>query len=321
MKKLAIATILLSLSGFSILGAMYYVAADVPDPGLTRPVSVYTTPYEQRDIVIDGVRLRYVDEGVGQPVILIPGHMSRIEQYDSLIKVLRPNFRVLVFDFPGSGYSDKPERDYDLRYYEDILLGFVRALINDGMDDTQQYYLAGGSLGGNLAIRLAYREPERFPRIAAWGPGSTWEAKPFGARIMRVIGGKTLFWPTLRWQSTFWMTDDTPHREYILQEGRKYTREVLSPGFIRMYWGMAADQVGCSLYTIAKRVEVPSLLVLGGMDSTPEMKEGMRRIHKEMPHSEFIVYPKAGHSVETTHATVLAGAISEFFMRAEQDLP
>lgn len=312
---------MLALLGFSILGAMFYVAADVPDPGLTRPVSVYTTPFEQKDIVIDGVRLRYIDEGVGQPVILIPGHMSRIEQYDTLVEVLRPDFRVFVFDFPGSGYSDKPEREYSLIYYENTLLSFLEILLDENVDMTYQCYLAGGSLGGNLALRLAYRDPARFPRIVAWGPGSAWEAKPFAARGMRVIGGKTLFWPTRRWQSQFWMAEGTPHRERILEEGRKYIREVLSPGFIRMYWDIAADQVGWSLYAIAPHITTPSLLVVGGVDSTPEMQEGMRRIDSEMPHSEFLVFPQAGHSVETTHAKQLAEAVSEFFLRSDKSLP
>ena len=52
---------------------------------------------------------------------MIPGLTSRIEEYDGMGADLRRDFRVLVRDFPGSGYSDKPVREYDVQFYVQTL--------------------------------------------------------------------------------------------------------------------------------------------------------------------------------------------------------
>ena len=52
-------------------------------------------------------------------------------------------------DLPGSGYSAKPERPYSIDFYGGTTLHFLDAL------GVKECYLAGGSLGGNLALQLA----------------------------------------------------------------------------------------------------------------------------------------------------------------------
>ncbi|MEY4745147.1 MAG: hypothetical protein RL272_1092 [Candidatus Parcubacteria bacterium] len=284
------------------------------DAATRRPVAASATPFVQRDVVVSGLRLRYIDEGSGPPVVLIPGHTSRIEEYDRLTSLLRGRYRVLVFDFPGTGYSDKPVRAYDVRFYEDVLLGFLDAL------GVGRCYLAGGSLGGNLALRLAHRVPERFPRIAAWAPGSAWEAMPLLAAFMRAcrFGGLPFFWATVRVQSTYWYADDWPGKSRALADTFAYYREVLSPGFVRMYWGMAADQMGRSLFGIAPGIAQPSLLMWGDRDHGLRMGDGVRRIHALMPRAELAVLRGAGHALAAERPEDVAAAVDEFFSRPQQ---
>lgn len=277
----------------------------------TRPTAAHATPFAQRDVVVAGLRFRYIDEGSGPPLVLIPGHTSRIEEYDAVVAILRERFRVLVFDFPGSGYSDKPLRRYDLRFYEDALLGFVGTL---GID---RCFLAGGSLGGNLALRLARRVPERFPRIAAWGPGSAWAAKPFIAACMRLfhLAGRPVFWFVARIQSRYWYAKGWRGARAALADTFAYYLEVLCPGFIRMYWGIAADQMGWSLFGIAREIAQPALLMWGDRDHGLNMGDGVRRVHALMPRSELVVLRGAGHALAAERPAEVAAAIAEFFSR------
>lgn len=100
-----------------------------PDAKPTRPVTVRATPFAQRDIEVGGLRLRYIDvRPEAEPrstVLLIHGHTSRIEEYDGIVPHLAEYLRVLVVDLPGSGYSDKPEREYSLAFCEDTLTAFL----------------------------------------------------------------------------------------------------------------------------------------------------------------------------------------------------
>jgi hypothetical protein len=59
---------------------------------------------------VNGVRLHYVERGSGAPVVLLHGNGSMIQDFESsgLIDLASKNYRVIVFDRPGFGHSDRP---------------------------------------------------------------------------------------------------------------------------------------------------------------------------------------------------------------------
>lgn len=59
---------------------------------------------------VDGVRLHYSDRGHGSPVVLIHGNMVTGEDYDTsgVAEILLETHRVIIFDRPGFGHSDRP---------------------------------------------------------------------------------------------------------------------------------------------------------------------------------------------------------------------
>jgi pimeloyl-ACP methyl ester carboxylesterase len=280
---------------------------------------VRATPFEQRDLELDGLRLRYIDVGPERRdrgvVVLIPGHTSRIEEYDGLVPALSRSHRVLVLDFPGSGYSDKPQREYDLRLYEDTLVGFLDAL------GVERAHLAGGSLGGNLVLRLGHRHPERFPRLAPWAPGSAWNAQPRIAAAMRAVNSRPAFEAIVRVQSRYWYRDDFPGRDAALDETFRYYAEVMEPGFVDMYFGMAADQVERSLFPLAPGIRQPVWLGWGDRDHGADMGVGVAELHGLLPRSELRIFPDAGHALATEIPDALAEALVDFLTRPETRLP
>jgi pimeloyl-ACP methyl ester carboxylesterase len=295
--------------------------APPPDKGLTRPVHVPATPYEQRDLHLNDLRLRYIDVSArengadGLPVLLIHGHTSRIEEYDGLVPALSLRRRVLVMDLPGSGYSDKPDREYSLAFYEDTIMAFLDAL---GVD---RAHLAGGSQGGNLVLRLAHRFPERFERLAPWAPGSAWPAQPRLARAIRAIESYAIFWPMVKIQSRYWYSSDWPKKDETLRTTFTYYEEVMCPGFVRMYFGMAADQVARTLFDIAPEIQHATWLGWGDRDHGANMGEGVKRLDQLLPRSELRVFPGARHSLAAEVPDPLADAIVEFLDRPAAQLP
>jgi pimeloyl-ACP methyl ester carboxylesterase len=265
---------------------------------------------------IAGLRLRYLDVGPSAPVdgeaalplLVIPGHTARIEGFLPMVPLLAEHHRVLILDLPGSGESEKPDRRYDLRFYEDTLVAFLDHL---GVDAAVP---VGGSLGGNLVLRLGYRFPERFPRLVLWAPGSAWKAKPvlawftdhlIASRVLR----KVMFWPVVRTQSRFWYSPDYPDRQRELDETFAYYRRVMSPGFLAMYWGMAGDQLRRSLFDLAPQIRQPTLLLWGDQDNGAQMGNGVARLHQLLPDNELHVFASRRHSLEAECPEDLAAEV------------
>jgi pimeloyl-ACP methyl ester carboxylesterase len=286
-----------------------------------RPLAVPATVFDQHDLELDGIRVRYIDEGPTAPdarrgpsgvpstLLVLPGHTARIEGFDVMVPYLAADHRVLVLDFPGSGYADKPDRDYTLTFYEDIAVGFLDAL---GIETAVP---VGGSLGGNLVLRLGHRFPHRFPRLALWAPGGAWKAKPGLARVTRRFAGERSFWPSVHIQSRFWYARDYPGRQAALAETFAYYNEIMCPGFVKMYWGIAADQLAHSLFDIAPAIEQEALLMWGDEDNGAKMGDGVARLHELLPHNDFHIFHGARHSLETEVPRLLAETINDFLAR------
>lgn len=284
---------------------------------LHRPLAVTRTRLPEGDIVVLGNRIRFVDTGPAQgglagtaghrePLVIIPGHTARIEGFDDLVPLLSEHRRVLVLDLPGSGYSDKPDRKYTLELYEDTVMGFLDAL------GVHRAIPVGGSLGGNLVLRLGHLHPERFPKLVLWAPGSAWKAKPILAQLSRGLGGRLLFWLTVAVQSRFWYSPNFPGRQAALDETFAYYREIMCPGFVRMYWGIAADQLASSLFDIAPQIRQPALLMWGDQDNGAGMAEGVARLASLLPDCKFVAFEGARHSLETEIPQDLAAAINAY---------
>ena len=67
-------------------------------------------PPKGRFITVDGVRLHYVERGRGSPLVLLHGNGSMIQDFESsgLVDLAAKTYRVIAFDRPGFGYSDRP---------------------------------------------------------------------------------------------------------------------------------------------------------------------------------------------------------------------
>jgi len=262
------------------------------------------------------MRLRYIDEAQGkggaEPLLLIHGHGSRIEEYDDLLPHLTPTHRVLVVDLPGSGYSDKPDRAYSLGLYEDTLLGFLDAV------GVREARLGGGSLGGNLTLRLGHRFPDRFSRLAAWAPAGAWRPTRWLSDLGKTVGrlaGRLLFWPSVWVQSCYWYEPRWPKRAETLRDAFAYYREVMCRGFSRQYFEVGFDQFRHSHFGYARDIRQPTFLGWGDRDHALDMGRGVRELARLIPRSELRVFAGARHSLANEVPRELARACTEFFAR------
>ena len=104
---------------------------------------------------IDGVRLHYQEKGTGTPLILIHGYTSSVYSWKDVFEPLSKNFRVIAVDLKGFGFSAKPDGDYTRRAQAVLIAHLLDHL------KIEKAWLCGSSMGGEVALNFAVRNPER----------------------------------------------------------------------------------------------------------------------------------------------------------------
>ncbi|PAU88824.1 3-oxoadipate enol-lactonase [Pseudomonas sp. WN033] len=106
------------------------------------------------EMIINGCRLHYTDQGQGPAVLLIHGLGSSSRDWEYQLPALLPHFRVLTLDMRGHGQSDKPRRGYSIKAFAEDCLSFIEQL------ELNKPHLVGISMGGMIAFQLATDHPE-----------------------------------------------------------------------------------------------------------------------------------------------------------------
>lgn len=117
----------------------------------------------------NGVRIRYIEQGTGEPVVLVHGYAGAIETNWVAPKVfeeLAKNFRVIALDCRGHGKSDKP---HDPKQYgQEMALDVVRLLDHLKI---RKAHIVGYSMGGLITAKLLTLKPDRFLTATLGGSG------------------------------------------------------------------------------------------------------------------------------------------------------
>ena len=117
----------------------------------------HDNPPAGKFLEVNGVHLHYVERGSGEPLVLLHGNGSMIQDFESsgLIDLAAKNYRVIVFDRPGFGHSDRPR---NVVWTPDAQAELIRRAL-DRLGVSHAIVL-GHSWGASVAVALALRFPE-----------------------------------------------------------------------------------------------------------------------------------------------------------------
>ncbi|MES2792942.1 MAG: alpha/beta fold hydrolase [Planctomycetota bacterium] len=113
-------------------------------------------PFASHYVDVDGARMHYIDEGVGETILCVHGNPTWSFAWRNFVKQLSSKYRVIAVDHIGCGFSDKPqEYPYTLRQHISNLERLLQTL------DLQKITLIahdwGGAIGMGAAGEMAYR--------------------------------------------------------------------------------------------------------------------------------------------------------------------
>lgn len=135
---------------------------------------------------VAGIRTFYIKKGIGPAFFMLhgaaPGGCTTVIWRPCIDFFAESGFTVYAFDQPGFGYTDNPT-DYSMEFR----IRHARAFIDQTR--VSQFHLAGNSMGGYIAGRIALAERERTQRlviVASGGLGPP--ASPEAEAISRAHG-------------------------------------------------------------------------------------------------------------------------------------
>jgi haloalkane dehalogenase len=115
----------------------------------------------------DGLRMHYVDEGDGDPVLLLHGEPTWAFLYRKVIAELTATHRCLAPDYFGFGRSDKPT-DPGFYTYDRHVASIARLAAEL---DLRNVTLVVQDWGGPVGFRFAVENPERIARLVVLNTG------------------------------------------------------------------------------------------------------------------------------------------------------
>ncbi|HEX2560355.1 alpha/beta hydrolase [Phenylobacterium sp.] len=276
-------------------------------------------PPRGRFVEAGGVRLHYLEKGTGPAVVLIHGNGVTSQDYalSGLLDRLSQSCRVIAFDRPGFGYSQRPQgRPWAAKDQAQVILEAMSRL---GVDDA---VLVAHSWGTLVALQAALVEPARVrglvlmsgyywptPRLDV--PLLSGPAIPGLGEVMRytVSPPLGLAMTPLVMKQIFSPAAVAPHFKAGFE-----TSMALRPSQLR---ATAADTARMPLEAakIAGRydeVRAPVLVISGDGDKIVSFKHQSRRLARELLTGQIQVIQGGGHMIHHTAPAEVAAGIETF---------
>lgn len=301
-----IVSFIILMIGLVIYNQMYFRQAKLKFP----PTGKFVT--------VDGIRLHYHDLGEGQPVVLLHGGVLWGEDFQQVMELAADQgFRVLAFDRPGYGYSDRPPRS------SSELSPFMQArLLHAALEqlDVHKPILVGHSWSGLLVLIYAHQYPDHVAGLVTLAGGMYKEGYPAsgGDPISRlvttpVVGEIALntLSATLGRFMTRGVLRETFAPDPVPEEyGEAATLLWLRPSQFRanredvLDFAPAAELISRHYATI----QTPTTIVMGAQDPFPTKVHSVW-LHQALPNSELVELQDAAHMIPQTHPADVVRAI------------
>ncbi len=260
--------------------------------GMTIVPTAAAAGYEDKYLDANGVKIRYIDTGKGEAIVLLHGGTSNLESWTSrgVVDNLAKDFRVIAFDARGHGKSDSP-RD-PAAYGRQQALDVVRIL--DALK-IERAHIVGFSLGSSTVAQLLTLHPERFlTGVQVAGPGRS----PKEANNPRIeteaaeIARDCVSRSRLMRQAPAGMKpteEDIQKRIAACRADRNFD-QLATAASLRGYKDQAvtAEQMAA--------VKVPTLGIVGSLDHT---LKGMQELKAMRPSMKLVVLEGVSHTGAT----------------------
>lgn len=274
-----------------------------------------------RFLNVDGVEVHYFERGSGDAIVLLHGNGMMIEDFltSGLVDQLAKTHRVIVFDRPGFGYSNRP--GFPASWTADRQANLIAKAL--GQLEIRSAIIVGHSIGTQIALSLAlnhadlvrslvllagYYYPDARTDVVLMQPlampilGNLYRntLAPFVARLITPFALQKLFEP----QNLPWRFD------------REFPKLFLSrPVHIGAAAGDAAQMTQTARQHSGRyhELKMPVTILAGTADDIVDFKANAERLHQAVSGSKLTLVPNVGHMLHHAEPDLVAHVIEDAF--------
>lgn len=247
-------------------------------------------------IEINGMQVHYKDEGNGFPIVLLHGTAASLHTWDDWTTDLSKKYRVIRMDLPAFGITGSNKNaDYSIESYTKFLHQFLSKI------KVQEFYLAGNSLGGNIAWNYAAEHPEKVAKLILIDASGlpTNKPQPFVFKMAKTPILSSLF---LYITPKYFIeknikevyADDSKISDELID---RYHKMALREGNRQAFIDRAkTDFISTETENIEKlkSIVTPTLLIWGAKDTWIPLENG-KRMNNLLPNATLYVIENSGH--------------------------
>jgi pimeloyl-ACP methyl ester carboxylesterase len=273
-------------------------------------------PPKGASIEVDGVRLHYLERGVGSPVVLLHGNAVRLEDFvaSGLVDRLAEHHRVIAFDRPGYGHSERPR---DRLWTADAQAALVQKALEQLAVDKP--VVLGHSWGASVALALALRNPGvqklilisgyYFPTVRLDVPVFATPAIPLVGDVMRFTVSAVFARLALNRTVKAMFAPQAVPPAFLPTLAREM---LVRPSQIRTNAEDAAFMIpaAVSLRDHYRELAMPVVIFAGGADKIVDPDTHARELHAQLADGELHVLPGVGHMVHYAALEEIVAAVA-----------
>ena len=256
----------------------------------------------------NGVRIRYIEQGTGVPVVLVPGYMTGLEPWlrTGIVDNLARDHRVIAYDIRGQGKSAKPHDP--AAYRGELTEDIVRLMRHLGIP---RAHIVGYSLGAIIAAKLLTEHPEQFLTATLGGRAGLRGFTPDDQRDIDETAAELE--SDVPFRSLVQIRQDqTPPAESEMRRLSAAAGGDNDPRALAAYWRGGRKSLYSTDAEIAS-TRVPVMGVIGSLDDVGQM----RALKELLPMMSLVVIEGATH-VSAPRQPAFVESIRSFITAHEQ---
>lgn len=269
-------------------------------------------PFEPKAFNLPMGTLSYLDEGNGDPLVMVHGNPSWSFEFRHLVKHFSATHRCIAPDHIGFGLSDKPPAwDYLPQHHAENLEALLEGL------DLENVTLLLGDWGGPIGCSYAIRHPERVKAVVVtntwlWSVEDDWYYRAFSGFVGGAVGRWLIHRFNVFARTVVWAVYGNKSK-LTRQVHRHYLEPLSIPEERKGTWVFPRQIIGASdwlaeLWVRRNRLQGKVRLLAWGMRDIAFRDKELRRWRQHFPGARVVRYPNAGHFLAEEES---AGLIEE----------